>query len=157
MVLKLKIKKLINLLKLFFGWVIFFIIFLIFYFKITAPEGSAILQHYCFGDGTDLLLESNYLPNSPVIKSELKKMRIGEDKVIRFNQNKDWRLSYALNPFHLIKTINGFKIYQYIKFDNKGLDVTEINFYLFKIKVKDSWVHVINPNPFMVVYLYKKY
>ena len=84
-------------------------------------------------------------------------MRIGEDKVIRFNQNKDWRLSYALNPFHLIKTINGFKIYQYIKFDNKGLDVTEINFYLFKIKVKDSWVHVINPNPFMVVYLYKKY
>ena len=150
-------KKLINLLKLFFGGVIFFIIFLIFYFKITAPEGSAILQHYCFGDGTDLVLESNYLPNSPVIKSELKKMKIGEDKVIRFNQNKDWRLSYALNPFHLIKTINGFKIYQYIKFDNKGLDVTEINFYLFKIKVKDSWVHVINPTPFMVVYLYKKY
>ena len=128
----------------------------IFYFKFTAPEGSAILQHYCFGDGTDLVLESDYLPNSPVIKSELKKMRIGQDKVIRFNQNKDWRLSYALNPFHLIKTINGFKIYQYIKFDNKGLDVTEINFRLFRIKVKDSWVHIINPTPFMVVYKYNK-
>ena len=108
------------------------------YFNITAPEGSAILQHYCFGDGNDLALESDYLPNSPVIKLELKKMRIGQDKVIRFNQNKDWRLSYALNPFHLIKTINGFKIYQYIKFDNKGLDVTEINFRLFRIKIKDS-------------------
>ncbi len=150
-------KKLINLLKLFFGGVIFFIIFLIFYFKITAPEGSAILQHYCFGDGTDLVLESDYLPYSPVIKSELKKMRIGQDKVIRFNQNKDWRLSYALNPFHLVKEPKGFKIYQYIKFDNRGVDITEINFRLFKIKVKDSWVHVINPTPFMVVYLYKKY
>jgi hypothetical protein len=104
-----------------------------------------------------LVLESNYLPNSPVVKSELQKIRIGEDKVIRFNQNKDWRLSYALNLFHLVKKTNGFKIYQYIKFDNKGVDVTEINFRLFKIKVKDSWVHVLNPTPFMVVYQYKKY
>jgi hypothetical protein len=140
-----------------FGLVISFMLFVILYFNITAPEGSAILQHYCFGDGTDLVLESDYLPNSPVIKSELKKMRIGQDKVIRFNQNKDWRLSYALNPFHLVKKTNGFKIYQYIKFDNKGLDVTEINFRLFKIKVKDSWIHVLNPTPFMVVYQYKKY
>lgn len=70
---------------------------------ITALEGIAILQHYCFGDGTNMVLESDYFPNSPVIKSELKKMRIGEDKVISFNQNEDWRLSYALDPFHLVK------------------------------------------------------
>ena len=140
-----------------FGLVISFMLLFILFFKITAPEGSAILQHYCFGDGTDLVLESDYLPNSPVIKSELKKMNIGEDKVIRFNQYKDWRLSYALNPFHLVKKTNGFEIYQYIKFDNKSVDVTEINFRLFKIKVKDSWVHVLNPTPFMLDYQYKKY
>ena len=108
------------------------------YFKITAPEGSAILQHYCFGNGEDLELKSDYIPNSPVVLSELKKMRIGQDKTIRFNQCKDWRLSYALNPFHLIKKKNGFEIYQFIKFDSKGLDVTEINLHLFKFKVKDS-------------------
>jgi hypothetical protein len=139
-----------------FGLVISFMLFVIMYFKITAPEGSSILQHYCFGNGEDLELTSDYLPNSPVIKSELKKMNIGEDKVIRFNQYKDWRLSYALNPFHLVKKTNGFEIYQSIKFDNKGVDVTEINFRLFKIKVKDSWVHVLNPTPFMVVYQYNK-
>jgi hypothetical protein len=139
------------------GFVISFLLCFILFFKITAPEGIAILQHYCFGDGTNMVLESAYFPNSPVIKSELKKMRIGEDKVITFNQNEDWRLSYALNPFHLVKKTNGFEIYQYIKFDNKGVVVTEINFRLFKIKVKDSWVHVTKPIPFMVVYLYKKY
>lgn len=140
-----------------FGLVISLMLVVFLYFKITAPEGSAILQHYCFGNGADLVLESDYLPNSLVIKSELKKMNIGEDKVIRFNQYKDWRLSYALNPFHLVKKTNGFEIYQYIKFDNKGVDITEINFRLFKIKVKDSWVHVIHPTPFMVVYHYNKY
>jgi hypothetical protein len=149
-------KKLIK----FIAWIslviLLILMFLVFYFKITAPEGSTILQHYCFGDGTDLVLESDYLHNSPVIQSELKKMEIGEDKVIRFIQNKDWRLSYALNPFHLVKKTNGFKIYQYIKFDNKGVDVTEINFRLLKIKVKDSWVHVLNPTPFMLVYQYNK-
>jgi hypothetical protein len=151
-----KTKKLLKFGKLIVSLIFFNVLFLIFYFKITAPEGSAILQHYCFGDGTNMVLESDYFPNSPVIKAELKKMRIGEDKVIRFNQNEDWRLSYALNPFHLVKKTNGFKIYQYVKFDNKGVDVTEINFRLFKIKVKDSWVHVLNPTPFMVVYQYNK-
>jgi hypothetical protein len=56
-----------------------------------------------------LVLESNYLPNSAVVKSELQKMRIGEDKVIRFNQNKDWRLPYALNPFHLVQKLMALK------------------------------------------------
>jgi hypothetical protein len=134
----------------------FFITFLIFYFKVTAPEGCAILQQYCFGDGTELVLESDYLPNSPVIQSELKNMRIGQVKVVRFYQKEDWRLSYALNPFHLLKTKNGFRIFQYIKFDEKGEVFTEINFKFFKFKVKDSWVNLINPTPFMVVYHYRE-
>jgi hypothetical protein len=52
------------------------------------------LHHYCFGDGTDLVLESDYFPNSPVIQSELKKMRVGQDKVVRFYPKKigDYRM-----------------------------------------------------------------
>jgi hypothetical protein len=125
------------------------------YFRISAPEGMEILQHYCLGDGSELVLESDYLPNSPVIQSELSKMKVGQDKVVRFHQREDWRLSYALNPFHLVKKKDGFEIYQYIKFDSKGVDVTELNFYIFKIKVKDSWVHIVNPEPFMVRYNFK--
>lgn len=132
----------------------FFIISLISYFKITAPEGSAILQHYCFGNGEDLELKSDYLPDSPVIIEELKKMRIGQDKRVSFFQKKDWRLSYALNPFHLVKKRNGFEIYQYIKFDNKGGVSTQIKIGNIHFWVKDSWVHVLYPTPFMVRYHY---
>lgn len=135
---------------------LFFITVLISYFKITAPEGSAILQHYCFGNGEDLELTSDYLPNSPVIIKNLKKMRIGQDKRITFHQYEDWRLSYALNPFQLVKKQDGFELYQYIIFDRKGVDITEINLHLFKFKVKDSWVHLLNPKPFMVHYKYIK-
>lgn len=83
-------------------------------------------------------------------------MRIGQVKVVRFHQKEDWRLSYALNPFHLLKTKNGFRIFQYIKFDEKGEVFTEINFKFFMFKVKDSWVNLINPTPFMFVYQYRE-
>ena len=131
-------------------------ILLILYFKITAPEGCAVLQHYYFGNGKKLELKSDYLPYSPVIIKELKKMRIGQDKTIRFYQKEDWRLSYALNPFHLVKKRNGFVIYQYIKFDSRGDVFTEINLYLFKIKVKDNWVHILKTTPFMLHFRYIK-
>ncbi len=148
-------KRLLKYFKIIFFTGLIIIVTVYVYFRVSAPEGMEILQHYCFGDGSELVLESDYLPNSPVIQSELKKMKIGQDKVVRFYQKEDWRLSYALNPFHLVKKQDGFEIYQYIKFDSKGVDVTELNFYLFKIKVKDSWVHLVNPKPFMVSYNFK--
>jgi hypothetical protein len=147
-------KTIIKFLKIFTFSLFIFVILVYVYFRISAPEGMEILKHYCFGDGSELVLESDYLPNSPVIQSELKKLKIGQDKVVRFYQKEDWRLSYALNPFHLVKKRDGFEIYQYIKFDSKGVDVTELNFYLFKIRLKDSWVHLVNPKPFMVKYKY---
>jgi len=117
-------------------------------------EGIAILDHYMNGDGSDLILESDYLPNSPVIKKNLKKMKVGEVKRVTFNQKEDWRLSYALNPFHLKKTKNGFEIYQYIKFDKKGDVYTYINTPIGKIKIYDDWVHIKKCKPFMVRYYY---
>ena len=111
-------------------------------------EGIAILSHYMFGNGEDLILNSDYIPNSPVIKNELKNMRIGETKRITFEQKEDWRLSYALNPFRLKKTKNGFEIYQYIKFDSSGKIFTYVNTPLGKIKIYDSWVHIKKCKPF---------
>ena len=117
-------------------------------------EGISILNHYMFGNGEDLILKSDYIPNSPVIKKELKNMRVGETKRITFKQKEDWRLSYALNPFNLKKTKNGFEIYQYIKFDTKGDVYTYLNTPFAKLKIKDSWVHIKKCKPFMARYYY---
>lgn len=117
-------------------------------------EGMSILNHYLFGNGEDLILKSDYLPNSPVIKRKLKGMRIGETRRITFEQKEDWRLSYALNPFHLKKTKNGFEIYQYIKFDTSGKIFTYVNTPIGKIKIYDNWVHIKKCKPFMVRYYY---
>ena len=126
------------------------------YFKITDPEGCAILQQYYFVNGDPLELKSDYLPHSPVIIKALKRMHVEQVKTIRFHQKNDWRLSYALNPFDLKKTANGFSISQWIDFDTSGDVFTVINFYIFKIKIKDSWVHVFRTTPFRVHYTYTK-
>ena len=126
------------------------------YFKITAPEGCSVLQHYFLGNGETLELKSDYFPKSPVIIAALKGMRVGEVKKVNFQQNKDWRLSYALNPFHIVKKKNGFDIYQYIKFSSTGDVYTNINLGGFKFKFKDKWVHYLKTTPYNLTYHYRK-
>ena len=124
--------------------------------KYIPTEGVRILYHYMFGDGSDLELNSDYIPQSTVIVSRLKKMKVGETRKISFKQSEDWRLSYAINGFLLTKTANGFNINQYIQFDRTGKVYTIINLYFFKFKFYDNWVHVKNCTPFWVRYEYQK-
>ena len=114
------------------------------------PEASKILQHYCFGQGEKLILNSNYFSKSPVIVSNLEKMRINETRTIKFNQSDDWRLSYAINGFHMTKKKNKVIIKQYIKFDHSGRVFTYLNFGIFELKIYDNIVHVFNCKPFWV-------
>ena len=125
-------------------------------FKYMPTEGVKILHHYMFGDGSDLVLDSDYIPQSRVIVSRLKEMKVGETRKISFKQSEDWRLSYAINGFLLTKTENGFNINQYIQFDRSGKIYTIINLYFFKFKFYDNWVHVKNCTPFWVRYAYQK-
>ena len=125
-------------------------------FKYMPTEGVKILHHYMFGDGSDLVLDSDYIPQSTLIVSRLKKMKVGETRKISFKQSEDWRLSYAINGFSLTKTENGFNINQYIQFDRSGKIYTIINLYFFKFKFYDNWVHVKNCTPFWVRYEYQK-
>ena len=69
--------------------------------RIVSPEGSDILYHYCFGNGDTLNINSSYIRKSPVVLKSIKDLRIGEIKKVIFKQSEDWRLSYALNPFHI--------------------------------------------------------
>jgi hypothetical protein len=134
-----------------------FIALLLFFQSLSPPtEGMQVLSHYMFGNGKDLVLKSDYLHKSPVILKRLKTMRVGETRRVAFKQSEDWRLSYAINGFSLTKTSDGFKIYQYIKFDDTGKVFTYINTPTGKIKIYDSWVHVKKCKPFKMYYVWKK-
>jgi hypothetical protein len=124
-------------------------------YKIIPPEGFAVLKHYMFGDGSTLVLESDYIPRSPVIIDALEKMKIGQTKKISFKQEKDWQLSYAINGFDLTKTKNGFTIKQWIAFDRTGKVFTYIKTPLGKFKVYDNWVHLVECKPFIVIFNFK--
>gem|GEM_PF-6251046 len=143
--------------KLFAGASILLVsIFLGFYllFNSISPEGIDVLTHYIFGNGEPLELESSYLPNSPVIVENLEFMKIGETKKVGFYQEQDWRLSYALNGFHLTKEDYGFRIYQKTEFDSTGKVYTIINLYITEIKVYDNWVNLLNCTPYDLTYKY---
>jgi hypothetical protein len=114
------------------------------------PEASSILNHYCFGDGDTLELDTSYLKISPVITKELKTMRVGETKIIRFKQKDDWRLSYAINGFTLIKKKHKVIVKQYIKFDETGKIYTDLNLGFTKIRIDDGFVHTFDCTPFWV-------
>jgi len=143
-----------KLLKLFLLSFLSIPLFLFLYISTSFPEGVSVLTHYVFGKGEKLELKSDYLPKSPVIVKSLKLMKIGETKVIRFSQKKDWRLSYALNPFRLKKLKNGFEIYQYIEIDKTGKVYTIVNLGGHKIKIYDNWVNLLDPTTYMLTYSY---
>lgn len=116
----------------------------------TYPEASSILSHYCFGDGDTLMLDTSYLKVSPVITKELSTMGVGETRIVRFKQKDDWRLSYAINGFTLIKKKDKVIVKQYIVFDKTGKIYTDLNLGVTKIRVDDGFVHTFDCTPFWV-------
>ena len=116
----------------------------------TYPEASSILKQYCFGDGDTLMLDTSYLKVSPVITKELESMKVGEKRIVRFKQKDDWRLSYAINGFTLIKKKNKVIVKQYIKFDETGKIYTDLNLGFTKIRVDDGFVHTFDCTQFWV-------
>ena len=121
------------------------VINIIFYGFFFYPEASSIVSHYCFGNGSDLILNNNYLKRSQVIIHHLKEMKVGEKRKIGMHQLEDCRLSFALNPLTIIKNKNSAVIEQYIKFDNSGKAITWIG----PIPIPDNIVHVLNCTPYL--------
>lgn len=119
--------------------------------KIVAPEASAILTHYCFGNGDTLFLKPDYFKKSPVVKKAITEMRTGENKIVWVKQQDDWRLSYALNGFHILKKKDSYLVYQRIAFDTTGKVHTILNLGFTNIKVPDNIVHTFDCKPFVAV------
>jgi hypothetical protein len=87
---------------------------------------------------------------SPVITKELSTMRVGETRIVRFTQKDDWRLSYAINGFTLIKKKHKIIVKQYIVFDKTGKVYTDLNLGVAKLRVDDGFVHTFDCTPFWV-------
>lgn len=117
--------------------------------KVIAPEASSVLSHYCFGNGDTLYLKADYIKTSPVVLKSIKGLKIGQTKRISFKQKEDWRLSYALNPFTIKRTREGYTISQYMEFDKTGTVVTILNLGFTKIRLSDNIAHAFNCTPYV--------
>ena len=126
------------------------VICMIVFSKPFFPEASSVLGHYCLGDGDTLTLDTEYLKESPVIEKALKSMKNGESKKVVFKQSEDWRLSYAINGFTIIKEKNKVIVKQWIQFDKTGKIYTDLNLGFAKIRVDDNFVHTFDCKPFWV-------
>lgn len=118
--------------------------------KLPYPEAADILQHYVYGKGENLYLEPDYLKDSPVIAKHLQQMRVGETRTVGLKQQEDWRLSYAVNGFTLKKTKGKAELLQHIVFSRNPRIYTDLNLYLFTVRIPDGLVHALEPTPFMV-------
>ena len=114
------------------------------------PEAADILDHYIYGKGEDLYLEADYIKESPVVIRHLNQMRVGESRTVVLKQHEDWRLSYAVNGFTLKKGKNKLQLSQHILFSRNKHIYTDLNFYLFRVRVPDGLVHALSPTPFRV-------
>lgn len=117
--------------------------------KLIAPEGSAILTHYCFGNGDTLQLSPDYIRQSPVVLRALRTLSEGGIKRVTFNQKEDWRLSYALNPFYITQSKGECVIYQHIAFATDKTTFTVLNLFGLKLTVPDNIVHAFDCKPFV--------
>lgn len=117
-----------------------------------APEASQVMSHYCFGNGDTLVLDSQYLKKSPIIRAEAGKLRINEEnKHVYFKQSKDWRLSYAINGFSIKRTRNEYVVKQWIQFDTTQRIHTRLNLGIIQLVVPDDIVHTYDCTPFWVI------
>ncbi len=114
------------------------------------PEAAEILKHYLHGDGTEKVISNSYIKTSPFIKNLIKEKGVGTH-VIRFKQHRDWRLSYALNPFRLqVKEDGEVNIYQWIHFPENKKIAVRLNIFGRELRVNDALIHKLNPKAFML-------
>lgn len=114
------------------------------------PEAAQILKHYLHGDGSEKIISNSYIKTSPFIKRLIKEKGVGTHR-IGFKQHKDWRLSYALNPFRLQVKENGdVNIWQWIHFPTNKKIAVRLNILGRQLRVRDALIHRLEPKAFML-------
>ncbi|HEA26640.1 MAG TPA: hypothetical protein ENH92_05900 [Ectothiorhodospiraceae bacterium] len=117
------------------------------------PEGSILLYHYIYGDGSDLELPSSYFRESGYLRKKIEELGPGDHGPIVLRQHEDWRLSLALNPYYLSISDRRIRIY-HPRIEFATLDSTKVRTVIplgkMKLQVYDNLVSAINPTPFFV-------
>jgi hypothetical protein len=111
------------------------------------PEASLALRHYCFGHGEKLIVESNYFEKSSIIQNHLKKMKIGDKKMVWVNRFDDFRLSSAINNFSLEKKKNKVIIKQWM-YIRRSNDIFTW-FGPIPVPITGNMVHTFNCTPYL--------
>lgn len=111
------------------------------------PEASLALRHYCFGNGEKLIVESNYFEKSSIIQNHLKKMKIGDKKMVWVNRFDDFRLSSAINNFSLEKKKNKVIIKQWM-YIRRSNDIFTW-FGPIPVPITGNIVHTFNCTPYL--------
>jgi hypothetical protein len=86
---------------------------------ILYPEAAIILEHYIYGNGNDIIIESDYFFQTAVVKNALEENKKTIGPII-IKTNDDSRLGYAINGFYIKNDENETQIYQYIEFAGKN-------------------------------------
>ena len=119
--------------------------------KFIYPEASALLNHYVYGDGSDLELPADYFKSSSYLQNQINTLGNGEHELIALKQEEDWRLSLVFNPYFLDVTPEQVKIYHpQIEFASVTAEKepTFIAVGKMKLRVYDNLFSAMSPTPF---------
>lgn len=127
--------------------------------RIHHPEAAALLYHYVYGDGTALVLSSNYFKESEYLQTKVKALSEGQHGPMGLQQPDDWRLSLALNPYYL-NIIRLSDNQQYIRLyhpnivfapaDSVTPTPTVVPIGKLQITMYDNLISAMQPTPFYV-------
>jgi len=117
------------------------------------PEASTLLQHFVYGDGSDLELSSDYFKDSPYLQAKVSELGEGEHGPISLTQEDDLRLAMAVNPYYL--SIDGEKVRLYnpnVTFGEESSDriMSIVPIGKLQVNIYDELVTVMDPEPFYV-------
>ncbi|MGD1921021.1 MAG: hypothetical protein ACFCAD_20370 [Pleurocapsa sp.] len=119
--------------------------------KFIYPEASVLLDHYVYGDGSDLKLPNSYFKTSSYLQNQIDILGKGEHELIALEQQEDWRLSLVFNPYFLDVTTDKVKIYHpQIEFApvTAEKEPTFIAIGKMKLRVYDNLFSAMSPTPF---------
>jgi len=122
------------------------------YSRIHYPEASALLYHYVYGDGSDLVLDSAYFQKSHYLQNKIILLSLGDHGPIAFKQHQDWRLSLTLNPYHLNITKDKVRLYhpniRFAPLNEEDRAFTIVPIGKMRLRVYDNLISAMNPRPF---------
>ena len=119
--------------------------------KFVYPEAATLLDHYVYGDGSDLKISSDYFQQSEYLQAKINHLAPGKHGPINLEQPEDWRLSLVFNPYFLKVTPQKVTIYHpEIKF--AAVDDAKQPIFIplgkMKLRVYDNLFSAMNPTPF---------